>query len=76
MTKADKTLCAIYGVLSATALVATWSQNILFFSEAGTTNVLAFIEACFANRAAASITIDMALAGPPRQQPAQNLSPA
>lgn len=59
MTKADKTLCAIYGAISALALVGTWSQNILFFSEAGTMSGLAFIEACFANHAAASISVDI-----------------
>lgn len=47
--------------LAAVALVGTWSQNILFFREAGTTSALAFIEACFANHAAASISIDILL---------------
>jgi hypothetical protein len=61
MTKADKTLCAIYGAIALIALIGTWSQNILFFSEAGTTSGLAFVRACFANHAAASITIDILL---------------
>jgi len=61
MTKADKTLCAIYGAIAAIALIGTWSQNILFFSESGTTSGLDFIRACFANHAAASISIDILL---------------
>jgi hypothetical protein len=63
MSKSDKTLCVVYGAIAAVALVGTWSQNILFFSEAGTTSGLGFIQACFANHAAASISIDILLFG-------------
>jgi hypothetical protein len=61
MAKADKMLCAVYGAIAAVALIGTWSQNILFFSEAGTMSGLAFLRACFANHAAASISIDILL---------------
>jgi len=61
MTSRDRTLITTYLVLAVVALGGTWSQNILFFREAGTTSGLAFIQACFANHAAASISIDIIL---------------
>jgi hypothetical protein len=58
-TQRDRTLILAYLSLGALALVGTWSQNILFFRETGTTSAITFIEACFANHAAASISIDI-----------------
>ena len=59
----DKRLCATYLFIALAALVGTWSQNLMFMAEPGHDSALAFIEACFANRAATSITIDLLLLG-------------
>jgi hypothetical protein len=61
MTPRDRALVTTYLVLAAVALAGTWSQNILFFRELGAVSGPAFIEACFANHAAASISIDIIL---------------
>jgi len=63
MTRNDRILMAVYGVIAGVALIGTWWNNILFFQEAGTWSGVAFIEACFANHAAASISIDILLFG-------------
>jgi uncharacterized protein DUF2834 len=62
-TPTDRVLVIVWGVIAAAALVGTWWNNLLFFKEAGTWSGLAFIEACFANHAAASISIDILLFG-------------
>jgi hypothetical protein len=59
MTRSDRVLFTLYLVIAALALVSTWSLNIAFFNEAGTWSGLAFIKACFANHAAASISVDI-----------------
>jgi hypothetical protein len=63
LTRTDRLLVTVWGVIAAAALVGTWWNNILFFEKAGTWSGLAFIEACFANHAAASISIDILLFG-------------
>ena len=63
MTKRHTLLGWIYLGLAAAALVGTWRENLAFFSESGTTSPRAFIEACFANHAAASISIDILFFG-------------
>jgi hypothetical protein len=59
MTSTDKTLCAVYGLTSAGALVGTWSHNIAFMRETGGFSALEFIRASNANHAAASISVDL-----------------
>jgi Terpene cyclase DEP1 len=63
MNASDKGLCAIYLITALVALVGTWTQNLLFMAEPGHDSARAFIEACFANRAASSIAIDLLLLG-------------
>ncbi len=54
-----KLLCAVYAAIALVALVATWSQNILFFRDGG--SLMGFWEATKANPASRSITADIAL---------------
>jgi hypothetical protein len=55
----DKVLIRLYGAIALGALVATWSQNIRFFRQAGNGGITGFLEATYANPAAASITNDI-----------------
>jgi hypothetical protein len=55
----SKTLCWIYGLIAFGALVATWSQNIRFFSEEGNGGLSGFIDGMYDNAAAASISNDL-----------------
>jgi hypothetical protein len=52
-------LCTVYGLLALGALVATWSQNLRFFRQAGNDGITGFIDACYANAASSSITNDV-----------------
>ncbi len=54
-----KLLCAVYAAIALVALVATWSQNILFLSSGG--SFFGFWEATKANPASRSVTVDIAL---------------
>jgi hypothetical protein len=63
MTPADKRLIGLYLGIAVLALIGTWSQNLAFFRESGSFSALSFIEACFANHAAASISIDILFFG-------------
>lgn len=54
-----KLLCVVYAAIALVALVAIWSQNILFLRGGG--NFLGFWEATKANPASRSITVDIAL---------------
>jgi hypothetical protein len=59
MLMSRKLLCTVYAAIALVALIATWSQNILFFREGG--SFLGFWEATKANPASRSITVDIAL---------------
>jgi Terpene cyclase DEP1 len=59
MLMSRRILCVVYAVIALVALVATWSQNILFFQGGG--NFFGFWEATKANPASRSITVDIAL---------------
>ena len=59
MTVSRKLLCAVYAAIALVALVATWSQNIVFFRTGG--GFLEFWEATKVNPASRSITVDIAL---------------
>lgn len=54
-----KVLCVVYAVIALVALIATWSQNILFFRDGG--SFMGFWEATKANPASRSITVDIAI---------------
>jgi hypothetical protein len=59
MAMSRKLLCAVYVAIALVALVATWSQNIIWFNGGGT--FLGFWEATKANPASRSITVDIGL---------------
>ena len=59
MLVSRKVLCAVYIAIALVALIATWSQNILFFNGGG--SFLGFWEATKTNPASRSITVDIAL---------------
>jgi hypothetical protein len=59
MLMSRKLLCAAYASIALVALIATWSQNILFFKGGG--SLMGFWEATKANPASRSITVDIAL---------------
>jgi Protein of unknown function DUF2834 len=53
------TLCGIYGVHAAIALVATWWNNIAFLCAENNGGVVGFIHAGYANYASKSLTNDL-----------------
>jgi hypothetical protein len=56
-----KVLCGVYATIAIVALVATWSQNIVFFSGGG--NLLAFFQALKTNAPSRSMIADFFLFG-------------
>ncbi|MEZ0342735.1 DUF2834 domain-containing protein [Mycobacterium sp. pV006] len=61
LTRADKILCAIYGVTALGALIATWWHNVAFFVSGQGRSIVDFVTAAYANHAAASLTNDVVL---------------
>ncbi|OBA99709.1 hypothetical protein A5662_15230 [Mycobacteriaceae bacterium 1482268.1] len=59
MPMSRKLLCTVYAAIAVVALIATWSQNILFFRDGG--SLMGFWEATKTNPASRSITVDIAL---------------
>ena len=59
MSRGDRVLIALYAVLAAAALVATWSQNLQFFALPDNGGILGFIRMANANPAAASLANDI-----------------
>lgn len=59
MSNSSKLLCAVYALLSVGALVATWSENLAFFAQSPDAGVVGFINAAYANPAAASLSNDL-----------------
>ena len=59
MSRGDRWLIALYAVLAAGALVATWSQNLQFFAMPDNGGILGFIRMANANPAAASLANDI-----------------
>jgi hypothetical protein len=55
----SKVLCAIYGVIAVAALIATWSQNIAYFSTPS--GLGGFWADTKVNPASRSITVDIVL---------------
>ena len=59
----SRTRCWIYGAIALGALIATWSQNIRFFTEEGNGGLAGFIEDTYANAASSSISNDLVFLG-------------
>jgi hypothetical protein len=59
MLMSRKLLCATYAAIALVALIATWSQNILFFQGGG--SFFGFFEALKVNPASRSISVDIVL---------------
>ena len=59
MSGTDRLLIALYAVLAAAALVATWSHNLEFFALPDNGGTLGFIRLAYANPAAASLANDI-----------------
>jgi hypothetical protein len=59
MSNHDRIVCCIYALLAAAALVATWTQNLIFMAQPESGGVRGFVAAAFANPAAASIGFDI-----------------
>jgi hypothetical protein len=59
MLMSRKLLCATYAAIALVALIATWSQNILFFQDGG--SFFGFFEALKVNPSSRSITVDITL---------------
>jgi hypothetical protein len=61
MNRPTRVLCAVYAILAAVALVATWSQNLAFFANSPDAGIAGFMRAAYANPAAASFGNDLLL---------------
>jgi hypothetical protein len=59
VTGSRKALCAVYALIAAGALVATWTQNLAFFAQSPDAGVAGFVAGGYANPAAASLTNDL-----------------
>lgn len=59
MTRAEKGLCGVYAVIAVMALIATWSNNLVFFQQPNNGGLAGFVAALYVNPAAASITNDI-----------------
>jgi hypothetical protein len=58
----SKVLCALYGVISIAALIATWSQNAAYFDNPGRF-LLDFLNDSKVTPASRSLTVDIVLFG-------------
>jgi hypothetical protein len=63
VTTTDSTLCWIYGVIAAVALVATWWNNIDFVTTGANGGLTGFIDDAWSNPAAASLAWDVVFVG-------------
>jgi len=61
MTRSEKILCVVYGVIAFSALIATWSNNIAFFNLPANGGLMGFLNAIYSNPAAASFANDLLL---------------
>lgn len=62
LTRNDKILCVTYGVIALVALVATWWNNIGFFTTEST-SLIDFFKSGYANYGSSSLTNDLLLFG-------------
>ena len=58
MNRSTRVLCIVYALLAAFALVATWSQNLVFFA-APDAGFASFVRGAYANPDAASLSNDL-----------------
>ncbi len=65
LTRNDKILCGTYGVVAVVALIATWWNNIGFFTTEST-SLIDFFRSGYANYGSSSLTNDLLLIGPGR----------
>jgi len=61
MSRARQLLCVFYGLIALTALVMTWSQNLLYFQGPNPTGFGQYLLDLKVNGAARSFTVDIAL---------------
>ena len=61
MTRTDKCIVAIYALIAAIALPATWVHNIAFMNMPDNGGISGFVAGGYANPAAASLTNDLGL---------------
>jgi len=61
MTRTRQTLCVFYGLIALTALVMTWSQNLLYFTGPNPAGMGAYIADLKVSGAARSFTVDIGL---------------
>ncbi len=61
MLMSRRLLCVVYAAIALVALVATWSQNIVFLRSGG--SLIGFFEALKVNPSSRSITADIFLFG-------------
>ena len=62
LTRNDKILCGVYAVIAVVALVATWWNNIRFFTTESTSTI-DFFQSGYANYGSSSLTNDLLLFG-------------
>jgi hypothetical protein len=60
VTTKDKIICAIYALIAAIALPATWVNNLAFMNQPNN-SIADFFRAAYVNAAAASLTNDLFL---------------
>lgn len=61
LTTNDKILCGGYAAIAVVALVATWWNNIAYFTQADAGGLIGLIRAGYANYASTSFTNDLLL---------------
>jgi len=61
MSRARQLLCVFYGLIALTALVMTWSQNLLYFQGPNPTGFGQYLLDLKVNGAARSFTVDIGL---------------
>ena len=61
MTRSEKTLCIVYGIIAVAALVATQVNNVAFFLQPQNGGIMGYGNALYANPAVASFTNDILL---------------
>ncbi len=62
LTRNDKILCGVYAVIAVVALVATWWNNIGFFTTESN-SLIEFFKSGYANYGSSSLTNDLLLFG-------------
>lgn len=61
MSRTSRALCVFYGLVALTALVMTWSQNLLYFTGPDPAGFGAYVLDLKASGAARSFTVDIGL---------------